>query len=195
MAWSPIVRFSHNSLRLGSSSSHVSLKCLYILPRYSTSSAPSPLLSRLREDLKSAMRARDTPRLNVLRGVLADITNSSKTNAPIKDDLALLILLRKRIAATKQAVRQADDVGRSDLVTKEEEQMVILEDYAGNIKTMSDDEIRQIISGIVEQVQKEGNELVTSNIMKKCFGPDGAFEGRMVERQAVARLVKEAAPK
>src|ERR1051326_7942459 len=53
----------------------------------------NPTLSRLREDLKTAMRAKDAARLSVLRAVLANITNASKTNAPVKDDLALLALL------------------------------------------------------------------------------------------------------
>lgn len=190
-----MARFSPNSISLGRSSTSVSLKYLHSLPRYSTNSAPSPLLSRLREDLKSAMRARDTPKLNVLRGILADITNSSKTSSPIKDDLALLALLRKRITAVKQAAQQAEEVGRPDLVDKEAEQMGILEQYAGSVKTISNDEIQQVITRVVEQLQKEGKEVVTGNILKKCFGPGGAFEGRMVEKQTVARLVKEAVPK
>ena len=195
MSLSLMTQFSPKSISLGRSWTSVPLKYLCSRLQYSTSSPPSPLLSRLREDLKSAMRARDTPKLNVVRGILADITNSSKTASPVKDDLALLALLRKRITAAKQAAQQAEEVGRPDLVDKEAEQMGILEQYAGNVKTISDEEIQQSITRIVEQLQKEGKEVVTGNILKKCFGPGGAFEGRMVEKQTVARLVKEAVAK
>ena len=71
---------------------------------YATTSEPStlqapPLLLKLRSDLKTAMKAKDTPRLNVLRALLADVTNSAKTSNPIKTDMQLLSLLRKRAAA------------------------------------------------------------------------------------------------
>src|ERR1700759_463049 len=167
MSLSLMTQFSPKSISLGRSWTSVPLKYLCSRLQYSTSSPPSPLLSRLREDLKSAMRARDTPKLNVVRGILADITNSSKTASPVKDDLALLALLRKRITAAKQAAQQAEEVGRPDLVDKEAEQMGILEQYAGNVKTISDEEIQQSITRIVEQLQKEGKEVVTGNILKK----------------------------
>ena len=164
--------------------------CLRQVRKSSVATAPSPLLSRLRDDLKSAMRARDTPRLNVLRGLLADITNSSKTNSPVNDDLALLALLRKRISNTKQAIDQADEVGRPDLRDKEKEQLDILEGYAGNIKTMGYEEIQEKVKDILEQFKASGTEPALGNVMKKCFGPGGAFEGRMVEKQAVVKAIK-----
>jgi uncharacterized protein len=141
------------------------------------------------------MRARDTPRLNVLRGVLADITNSSKTNAPVKDDLALLALLRKRISGAKQAIDQAQEAGRENLVESESAQLGVLEAYAGNIKTMSDEDIRQVLKDLLERMQREGKDIGTGNIMKECFGPGRAFDGHMVEKQAVIRLVKEVTTK
>jgi uncharacterized protein len=168
----------------------ISQQCLRQVRKSSVTTVPSPLLSRLRDDLKSAMRARDTPRLNVLRGVLADITNSSKTHSPVNDDLTLLALLRKRISNTKQAIDQADEVGRPDLRDKEKEQLDILEGYAGNIKTMGDDEIQETVKDILNHLKDNNTEATLSNIMKKCFGPAGAFEGRMVEKQAVVRIIK-----
>src|SRR3954471_6261859 len=80
---------------------HSPLYRLYSTP--STEAPASPLLSKLRTDLKSAMRAKDTARLSVLRSLLADITNASKTSSPITNDVALLALLRKRISASQTA--------------------------------------------------------------------------------------------
>jgi uncharacterized protein YqeY len=43
------------------------------------SSAP-PLLLKLRSDLKTAMKAKDTNRLNVLRGLLAEVTKQPRSS-------------------------------------------------------------------------------------------------------------------
>jgi uncharacterized protein YqeY len=137
------------------------------------------------------MRSKDIPRLNVLRGVLADITNLSKTNSPIKDDLGLLTVLKKRMGAAKQAVKQAEEASRNDLADKEKKQLDVLQEYAGNIKTLDDEEIRKRLLTIVEELRSSGQDLTTGSIIKKCFGPGAVFDGQMVERSAVARIVKD----
>jgi len=164
-----------------------------ILCRYSSTSeqgAP-PLLARLRTDLKSALKSKDKARLNVLRSLLADITNSEKTSSPIKDETALLIQLRKRINAAKEASKQAQEVSRPDLVEKEKEQLDVLEQYAGNIKTMPEDEIRSVVEAIVAELKKDVQPVSAGNILKKAFGPGGKFDGRIVEKGIVARIAKE----
>jgi uncharacterized protein YqeY len=151
------------------------------------------LLSRLRNDLKTALKSKDKARLNVLRSLLADITNSQKAGSPIKDDNTLLAQLRKRISSAKDAAKQAEDVSRPDLVEKEKEQIDILEQYAGNIKSMPEEEIRSVVEGIIAQLQKDGQSITSGNILKKCFntGDSSAFESRIVDRATVVKIVKE----
>lgn len=179
-------------LRLSRRSS-IQTICRHCNPSRPYSSAPNSLLTRLRDDLKTAMRNKDKPRLNVLRGVLADITNLSKTNSPVKDDLGLLTLLKKRMGAVKQALQQAEEVSRNDLAEKEKEQLDVLQEYAGNIKTLDNEEIRKQLLTIVEELRSAGQEITTGSIMKKCFIPGGVFDGQLVEKSAVARIIKEVA--
>jgi uncharacterized protein YqeY len=157
----------------------------------STDSPPPSLLPRLRDELKTAMRARDTPRLNVLRAVLADITNLSKTNTPVKDDLALLALLKKRMGSVRQSIQEFYEADRKELVAKEEEQLKVLEDYASNIQVLSQHEVRAVVEAQVDELQANGKTATLSEVMKKCTGPGGAFEGQMVEKSLVASTVKE----
>jgi uncharacterized protein YqeY len=137
------------------------------------------------------MRARDTARLSVLRAVLADITNLSKTSTPVKDDLALLVLFKKRMSTVRQSIQEFYEADRKDLVAKEEEQLKVLEDYAGNIKVLSQHEVRSIVESQVDELQASGKVASLSDVMKKCVGPGGAFEGKMVEKSIVASTVKE----
>lgn len=137
------------------------------------------------------MRSKDAPRLAVVRSILADITNSTKTSSPIQDDLSLLSLLKKRIAASRTAVEEFYQADRKDLVAKEEEQLRILETYAGEIKTMDGAEVRNIVTKLVESLRADGRKFAMGDIMKRAFGPEGAFEGKMVEKSEVSKVIKE----
>ena len=139
------------------------LLCLRCLSA-STPSAP-PLLPRLREDLKTAMRTKDTPRLAVLRAIIADITNSTKTHSPISDDISLLSLLKKRISASRAAVEEFCQADRKDLVAKEEEQLRILDDYASKIRTMDAGEIRGLVIKLVESLRSDSRQLAVGDVM------------------------------
>ena len=95
------------------------------------------------------MRAKDTTRLSVIRSLLADITNSSKTPRPINSDAKLLVLLRKKIGAARRAANEFTGANRKDLAQIEHEQVAILEGYAGAVETMGEEEIG---SGVVKDV-------------------------------------------
>lgn len=137
------------------------------------------------------MRAKDAPRLAVLRAIIADITNSTKTSSPISDDISLLSLLKKRISASRAAVEEFHQANRKDLVAKEEEQLRILEDYAGKIRTMDAGQIRDVVVKLVESLRSDSRQLAMGDVMKRTFGPEGAFEGKMVEKSEVVKVVKE----
>lgn len=134
------------------------------------------------------MRAKDQARLSVLRSVLADITNLSKTSSPIKDDLTLLSLLRKRIGAAKGAVDEFTKANRTDLVEKEQKQVDILEEYASGIKTTDVAEIKSAVKTAVEKIKGNGGKAVLPEVLKVAMA---ALEGQPVQKSEVVRLVKE----
>ncbi|KAF2431562.1 GatB/YqeY domain-containing protein [Tothia fuscella] len=179
------------STRTPTSRPLTSLPCFRCLYSTSTDAPPPQVLSKLRTDLKTAMKARDTQRLNVLRALLAEITNSSKTSSPIKDDMALLSLLRKRIGASKTAVEEFNKNDRKDLVEKEQEQVNILEEYAAGVKTLDVDEIRSAVKGVVVGLKAQGQKLPMGEVLKKTIGPGGALEGKQADKAEVVRIVKE----
>ncbi|TKA31277.1 hypothetical protein B0A50_02122 [Salinomyces thailandicus] len=167
-----------------------------LLHSYATSSsttAPAPpLLLKLRRDLKTAMQTKDTTRLNVLRSLLADVTNAAKSPTPLSTDVQLLSLLRKRAAAGKAATEEFKTAGREDLVEREESQVKVMEEYAGGVETVGGEEIRGAVVSAVEAMrQAEAKAVQMGEVMKKVLGPGGGLEGKPVERGEVARVVKE----
>lgn len=139
------------------------------------------------------MKDKDTNRLNVLRGLLAEVTNAAKTNNPVKTDMQILTLLRKRAATARQASDEFKSAGRDDLVKKEEDQLDVMEEYAGDVQTMSSDDIRDVVIKTVEEVktqQSAPGKINMGDILKKLLAPGGSLDGKPVERAEVARIVK-----
>lgn len=159
----------------------------------STSIPPSPLLSKLKTDMKAAMKAKDKTRLDVVRALLADITNSAKTSNPIKTDMQLLALIKKRSTAAKAASQEFEEAGRPELVDKEREQIEVLEQYASEVKTMSEDDIKNAVQTVVDEVKAaaQSAKVNMGDVLKKILGPGGSLEGKPVDRSEVARVVKQ----
>lgn len=164
------------------------LQCLH-----STPSAPPapPLLLKLRRDLKTSMQNKDTNRLNVLRSLLAEITNASKGPNPLKTDMQILSILRKNAAASRAASSEFQKAGRADLQEKEAKQLGVLEEYEGGVEMVSEEEVRRTVETVRETIQREGKKVDKGGLIRRCVGPDGALDGKNVDRGMVARVVDE----
>ncbi|GIK03894.1 hypothetical protein Aspvir_007969 [Aspergillus viridinutans] len=162
--------------------------------RWNSTASPAspPLMAKIRSDLKVAMRAKDTARLNVLRALISETNNSAKTSSPIQTDLQLLSLIRKRAAAAKEAAKQFADADRPDLKEKEDAQVTILEEYAGQVETMSPEDVKAIVSQELSKLKEAGKKVDVGALLKSLFAPGGALDGKPAERAEVAKIAKEA---
>ncbi|OHA88420.1 MAG: hypothetical protein A2653_02330 [Candidatus Zambryskibacteria bacterium RIFCSPHIGHO2_01_FULL_43_25] len=109
---------------------------------------------KIQQEIAAVMKARDTVRLNTLRGLLAAFTNElvakrRKPTEKLADDEAVAVIMRS-IKQHKDSIEQFEKGGRQDLVDEEKKELAILEEYAP--KMMSKDEILPI-------AQKKKNEL------------------------------------
>ncbi|KAL2217826.1 Yqey-like protein-domain-containing protein [Thermoascus aurantiacus ATCC 26904] len=161
--------------------------------RYNSTSAPAtpPLMAKIRTDLKNAMRAKDTPRLNVLRALITEITNASKTSSPIQTDLQLLSVIRKKTAQAKEAGQQFAEANRPDLKEQEDAQIAVLEEYAAQVETMGVDQIREAVSQVISQLKGEGKKADIGSVLKTLFAPGGVLDGKPAEKAEVAKIAKE----
>ncbi|KAJ4291852.1 hypothetical protein N0V90_009748 [Kalmusia sp. IMI 367209] len=150
----------------------------------STNAQHSSVLSTLQPELKTALRSKDKPRLTVLRSLLAEITNASKTSKPIATDASLFSLLSKQIKASQAAVEEFEKAKRDDLVEKERSQLSVLEGLLNKIEKVDDGEIREAVAEVV----KEGKGNNVGAVIGKTMGK---FGGRPVDAEAVRRIVGE----
>lgn len=131
-------------------------------------------------------------RLNVLRALISETNNSVKTASPIQTDLQLLSLIRKRAGAARQAALEFEKEGRPDLKENEDTQVAILEEYAGQVETMSTEEIRTIVTQEISKLKEAGSKVDQGSLMKALFSPGGPIDGKPAERSEVAKIAKEA---
>ncbi|KAL3965454.1 hypothetical protein ACCO45_002458 [Purpureocillium lilacinum] len=138
------------------------------------------------------MRAKDAPRLSVLRAIMSANLNASKTATPIKTDVQLVALIRKIQKSALDAAAEAQAAGRQDLVDKENEQARILDGYLADsgVQSLGEAELKALVQDAVEASRAAGTaaKSLMGDVMKRLAG---ALEGKDVDRKQVASLVKE----
>lgn len=162
--------------------------------RYSsTEAAPPPLLAKIKGDMKAAMKAKDTPRLNVLRSMISEYNNASKTNTPIKTDIQLLALLKKKKIASEAAAAEAKAANRADLQDKNIQEIKVIDEYASEVKLVPEEEIRNLVSTVVEELRKATatSEAKVGDVLKELLKAGGRLSGRPVDNAQVSQIVNE----
>lgn len=87
------------------------------------------LKDRITEDMKNAMRAKDSERLGTIRMITAAIKQREVDERIQLDDAQVLAVLEKMIKMRKESVAQFQSGGRDDLVTKENKEIELLQTY------------------------------------------------------------------
>jgi uncharacterized protein len=87
------------------------------------------LKDRITEDMKAAMRARESERLGTIRMVQAAIKQREVDERITLDDVQVLSVIEKMIKTRKEAQVQFEAGGRADLAAKESSEIVQLQAY------------------------------------------------------------------
>jgi uncharacterized protein YqeY len=84
---------------------------------------------RITDDMKAAMRARDTARLGTIRLLLAAVKQREVDERIELDDAAVSGIVEKLIKQRKDSISQFQTAGRDDLVAAEQAELVVLQAY------------------------------------------------------------------
>ena len=87
------------------------------------------LKARITEDMKSAMRAKETLRLGTIRLLLAAIKQREVDERIELDDPAISGIIEKLIKQRRDSISQFQTAGRQDLVDAEQAELAILQAY------------------------------------------------------------------
>jgi uncharacterized protein len=87
------------------------------------------LKDRITEDMKAAMRAKDSERLGTIRMITAAIKQREVDERITLDDSQVLSVIEKMIKTRKESVVQFQAGGRDDLVARENQEIALLQGY------------------------------------------------------------------
>jgi uncharacterized protein len=87
------------------------------------------LKDRVTEDMKAAMRAKDSERLGTIRMITAAIKQREVDERITLDDTQVLSVIEKMIKTRKESVVQFKSGGRDDLVARETREIELLQGY------------------------------------------------------------------
>jgi len=87
------------------------------------------LKERITEDMKAAMRAKDSERLGTIRMLQAAIKQREVDERITLDDAQVLSAIEKMVKTRKESVEQFKIAGRDDLVAKEVSEITQLQAY------------------------------------------------------------------
>jgi len=136
------------------------------------------LKEKILNDMKEAMKNKDELRLRVLRSVKSAIGYfevEGEKKVATDEDVQKLIL--KEIKKRQESVEAYRNAGREDLAKNEEEELMILQEYAP--KMLSREDIQKIVGEIIEQMHATQKDF--GKVMKETMARvKGAADGKLV---------------
>ena len=112
------------------------------------------LKERITDDMKNAMRAKDSLRLGTIRLLQAAIKQKEVDERITLDDVAVVGVIDKLVKQRKDSITAYEQAQRQDLADQEKAEMVILQAYLP--ERMDEAAIAQAVAAIVAQVGAQG---------------------------------------
>lgn len=145
------------------------------------------LHTKIKDELKVALKAHDEAKLRTVRSMLTAFTNelvaTGKKPQDVLDDAGVLTVVKRLAKQRKDSIEQFVAGGRQDLADIEKAELAILESYLP--KMMSQDEIRPIAEKKIAElgaVDKSKMGMLIGSLMKELQGKaDGSDVKAVVE--------------
>ncbi|NCO12088.1 MAG: aspartyl-tRNA amidotransferase [Candidatus Pacebacteria bacterium CG_4_10_14_3_um_filter_34_15] len=139
------------------------------------------LKDQLVEDMKQAMRSKDTVKLGVIRFLRSEIKNFEIDNGE-QDDKGVVKIIASQTKKIKDALVDFRAAGREDLVSAEEAKVAILEAYLP--QQMSDEDLRIVVAKIVDETEEKNMGKLIGAAVKAVEGKaDGGRVSAMVKEK------------
>ena len=114
----------------------------------------SALKDQITEDMKNAMRARDSERLGTIRLLLAALKQKEVDERVVLDDAAVVAIVDKLIKQRKDSLDAFQKADRKDLADKEAAELVVLQAYLP--ARLSAEEVTAAVQAIVTELGASG---------------------------------------
>ena len=143
------------------------------------------LKDQLLQDIKTAMKAKDSLSLSSLRFLNAQIKNKEIESRPneLKEE-EVLSVVKKAVKQRKESIAQYQQAGREDLVKQEQSELDIIEKYLPEM--MPEAQVLSLVNKAVEELQAQSMKDM-GKVMKAVLDQAKG----MADSSLVSKLVKD----
>ena len=148
-----------------------------------------PIQARLQEDLKQAMRDKDTVRRSVLRYLRSEIHNEEIAKQTELDDEGIIRMLTRQVQQRRDSVEVYEAANRQDLVDKEKGELAIIFEYMP--EQMSREDVINLVRQAIEEAGATGPGdmgKVMGRIMPQVRGKTDGKEVSSIVSEELKRL-------
>ena len=142
------------------------------------------LNAQIKNDIKDAMRAKETLKRDTLRNIQASIKQIEVDERRDVTDADVEAILMKYMKQREDAKTQFADAGRNDLVEKENAEMAIIKTYLP--EPMDDAELESVLKEVIASVGAE-----SMKDMGKVMGGAKASIGSRADGGRINQMVKK----
>ncbi|GBG13381.1 glutamyl-tRNA amidotransferase [Novimethylophilus kurashikiensis] len=112
------------------------------------------LKAQITEDMKSAMRAKDSARLNAIRLLQAAMKQREVDERIELDDTQVIEVIEKMLKQRRDSISQYEAANRQDLADAEKFEVGVLSTYLP--LPLSDEEIASLLDGVIAETGAAG---------------------------------------
>ena len=112
------------------------------------------LKEQITEDMKAAMRAKDSERLGTIRLLTAAMKQKEVDERIELDDAAVIAVIDKMVKQRKDSITAFEQGGRADLAAKEAAELTVLQAYLP--ARLSTEEVAAEVKAIVAELGAKG---------------------------------------
>lgn len=144
------------------------------------------IIEGLNDDLRDAIRSKDSLRRTVLRTLLSEIANAKIAKRSGLTEEEILVVITKQSQQRKDSIEAFADAGRKDLEDKERLELELISTYLP--EQLSEEEVQEIIDGVLLEVGATGPSdmgKVMGIVMPKVRG---RTDGKIVNSIVVSKL-------
>ena len=142
------------------------------------------LNAQIKNDIKDAMRAKDTVKRDTLRNIQASVKQIEVDERRDVTDADLETIMMKYLKQREDAKTQFADAGRDDLVAKEDAEIAIIKAYLP--EPMDDAELESVLKEVIASVGAE-----SMKDMGKVMGAAKGAIGSRADGGRINQMVKK----
>ncbi len=143
------------------------------------------LQEKLTEEMKAAMKAKDTVRLSTIRMLRGQLKNRQIEKGEELTPEEEIAVLQNAAKKRKEAIAAYEKSGRDDLLEKEQQELAIISEFLP--KQLSESEIEEVVTRVIADVgatsMKEMGQVMKGAMAELKGRADGKLVQEIVRRK------------